>query len=162
VSDEPNVFEPRFDAEQDEAPFTWRRSRIGRQAGSEKLGASLFELPPGASSFPLHVHHANEELIVVLAGRPTLRTLDGERELAPGEVVACPTGRRGAHRIDNRSDEPIRFLIVSTMIAPEVNVYPDSDKIWARTFPPGGDGGEEALDVLARPDPELDYMDGER
>ena len=60
MSDEPNVFEPRFDAEQDEAPFTWRRARLGRQAGSEKLGASLFELPPGASSFPLHVHHANE------------------------------------------------------------------------------------------------------
>jgi uncharacterized cupin superfamily protein len=161
VSD-PNVFEPSFDAEQDETPFTWRRARIGRQAGSEKLGASLFEVPPGASSFPLHVHHANEELIVVLAGRPTLRTIDDERELAPGEVVACPTGRGGAHRIDNRTDEPIRFLIVSTMIAPEVNEYPDSGKIWARTFPPGGEGPEDALDVLARPDPELDYLDGER
>ena len=159
---DPNVFEPSFDAEQDEAPFTWRRARLGRQAGGEKLGASLFELPPGASSFPLHVHHANEELIVVLAGRPTLRTIDAERELSPGEVVACPPGRRGAHRIDNRSDEPIRFLIVSTMIAPEVNEYPDSGKIWARTFPPGGDGPEEALDVLARPDPDLKYLDGER
>src|SRR5437764_9785101 len=115
---DPNVFEPAFDAEQHRPPFTWRRARLGRQAGSEKLGASLFELPPGASSFPLHVHHANEELIVVLSGRPTLRTLEGKRELGPGDVVACPTGRRGAHRIDNRSDEPIRFLIVSTMIAP--------------------------------------------
>jgi len=160
VSD-PNVFEPRFDAEQDKPPFRWRRARIGRQAGSEKLGASLFELPPGASSFPLHVHHANEEMIVVLAGRPTLRTLDGERELGPGEVVACPTGRRGAHRIDNRSDEPARFLVVSTMIAPEVNEYPDSGKVWARNFAPGAEGSEDALDVLARPDPELDYLDGE-
>jgi uncharacterized cupin superfamily protein len=159
---DPNVFDPSFDAEQDEAPFTWRRARLGRQAGGDKLGASLFELPPGASSFPLHVHHANEELIVVLAGRPTLRTIDAERELSPGEVVACPSGRRGAHRIDNRTDGPIRFLIVSTMIAPEVNEYPDSGKIWARTFPPGGDGPEEALDVLARPDPDPGYLDGER
>jgi uncharacterized cupin superfamily protein len=158
-----NVFEPDWDAEQDRPPFTWRRARIGRQAGGEKLGASLFELPPGASSFPLHVHHANEELIVVLAGQPTLRGLDGERELAPGEVVACPTGDRGAHRIDNRSDEPVRFLIVSTMIAPEVNTYPDSGKVWARDFPPGGEprDPDAALDVLARPDPDLDYMDGE-
>jgi hypothetical protein len=54
-----NLFEPDFDAEQDEPPFTWRRARLGRQAGAEALGASLFELPPGASSFPLHVHHAN-------------------------------------------------------------------------------------------------------
>ena len=162
MSEGPNVFEPRFDAEQDRPPFTWRRARIGRQAEAEKLGASLFELPPGASSFPLHVHHANEELIVVLAGRPTLRALDGERELEPGEVVACPTGNGGAHRIDNRSDEPVRFLIVSTMIAPEVNTYPDSGKVWARDFAPGADGSADSLDVLARPDPELDYLDGER
>jgi uncharacterized cupin superfamily protein len=69
-----NVFEPEWDAEQDLPPFTWRRARLGRQAGARQLGASLFELPPGASSFPLHVHHANEEMIVVLSGRPTLRT----------------------------------------------------------------------------------------
>lgn len=159
---DPNIFEPSFDAEQDKPPFTWRRARLGRQAGSEKLGASLFELPPGASSFPLHVHHANEELLMVLAGTPTLRTLDGERELTPGEVVAFPTGRGGAHRIDNRSDEPARFVIVSTMISPEVNEYPDSDKVWVRDFAPGADRPEDALDVMARPDPDLDYLDGER
>jgi uncharacterized cupin superfamily protein len=157
----PNVFEPDWDAEQDRPPFSWRRARLGRQAGGERLGASLFELQPGASSFPLHVHHANEELLVVLAGAPTLRTIDSERELAPGELVSFPSGRRGAHRIDNRSEEPVRFLIVSTMIAPEVNEYPDSGKIWARNFAPGAEGTPEALDILARPDPDLDYMDGE-
>src|SRR5438132_1352639 len=100
-----NVFEPQWDAEQKRPPFTWRRARLGRQAGSEKLGVSLFELAPGCSTFPLHVHHANEELIVVVTGRPTLRKLDGERELEPGEVVACPPGRRGGHRLDNRRSE---------------------------------------------------------
>ena len=113
-----NVFEPEWDAAQDRPPFTWRRARLGRQAGSERLGASLYELPPGASSFPLHVHHANEELLVVLAGRPTLRTLEGERELSPGEVVAYPVGRRGAHRVDNRGAEAARVMLVSTMRSP--------------------------------------------
>src|SRR2546421_2438456 len=125
-----NLFAPDWDAQQDRPPFTWRRARLGRQAGSEKLGVSVFELPPGASSFPLHVHHANEELIVVLAGRPTLRTLDSERRLEPREVVACPAGRRGAHRLDNREEEPVRVLIVSTMLAPELNEDPDSGKLW--------------------------------
>ena len=159
----PNVFEPEWDAEQDRPPFTWRRSRIGRQAGSEKLGASLFELPPGASSFPLHVHYANEEMIVVLAGRPTLRSVDGERLLAPGDVVACPPGPRGAHRIDNRGDGPVRFLVVSTMIAPEVNEYPDSGKVWMRSYPPGAEAPEDdpGLDVLIRRGEQLDYLDGE-
>ena len=157
----PNVFEPDWDAEQDERPFTWRRSRVGRQARAEKLGASVFELVPGSSSFPLHVHHANEELIVTVAGRPTLRTLDSERILEPGEVVACPTGRRGAHRLDNRSDEPVRLLIVSTMLAPELNEYPDSGKLWARNYPPGSEAGEEAVELIARPEDGVEYLDGE-
>lgn len=71
-----NIFEPGWDAEEDRPPFRWRRARIGRQAGSQKLGASVYELPSGASAWPLHVHHANEELIIVLTGRPTLRSLD--------------------------------------------------------------------------------------
>ena len=158
-----NLFDPDWDASQEQPPFVWRRCRIGRQAGSQQLGASLFEIPPGSSSFPLHVHHANEELIVVVAGRPTLRTLDSERELEPGEVIACPAGREGAHRIDNRSGEPVRVLIVSTMIGPEVNEYPDSGKVWARTYAPGAapppDGG---VDLIARPEENLDYLDGER
>jgi uncharacterized cupin superfamily protein len=157
----PNVFEPDFDAQQDRPPFTWRRARLGRQAGSEQLGASLYELLPGASSFPLHVHHANEELIVVLSGRPTLRTLDGERGLEPGEVVACPTGRRGAHRLDNRADGPARVLIVSTMLAPELNEYPDSGKLMARNYPPGGAPGDEAVELIARPEEGRDYLEDE-
>jgi uncharacterized cupin superfamily protein len=158
----PNLFEPEWDAEQEEPPFRWRRARVGRQAGSERLGASLYELPAGASSFPLHLHHANEELLVVLAGRPTLRTLEGERELEAGEVVAFPTGRRGAHRLDNRSGEPARVLFVSTMLAPEVSEYPDSGKVWARTYPPGGDQGSDEAFLLGRPQDNLDYLEGER
>jgi uncharacterized cupin superfamily protein len=158
-----NVYEPDFDAEQDKPPFTWRRARLGRQAGAEQLGASLFELPPGASSFPLHVHYANEEMLVVLAGALTLRTIDGERELAAGEVVACPAGRRGAHRLDNRGDEPARFLVVSTMNAPEVNAYPDSGKIWVRDYVPGTQPPDDSeLDKLVPDQPEVDLLDGER
>ena len=157
----PNVFEPDWDAEQDRPPFSWRRARLGRQAGSEKLGASLFELPPGASSFPLHAHHANEEMLVVLAGRPTLRTLDGERELEPGELVACRTGRAGAHRIDNRSDEPVRLLVLSTMLAPELVEYPDTGRVWGRTNVPGLDAGPEDTQVMGRAGEEIDYLEGE-
>ena len=60
-----NLFEPEFDAEQDRPGFSWRRARLGRQAGGERLGASLFELPPGQAAFPLHFHLANEELLIV-------------------------------------------------------------------------------------------------
>ena len=156
-----NVFEPLWDAEQDRPPFTWRRARIGRQAGAERLGASLYELPAGASTFPLHVHHANEELLMVVSGRPTLRTLDAERVLAPGEVVAFPAGRRGAHRIDNRSDEPARVLIVSTMRAPEVAEYPDSGKVLARSYPPGAEPPADGVDLVLPAKARVDYFHAE-
>ena len=144
----PNLFDPEWDAERDAPPFRWQRARLGRQAGSRELGASLFEVPPGAATFPLHVHHANEELLFVLAGRPTLRTPDGaERELAEGEVVAFPAGREGGHAVDNRSDEPVRFLVVSTMHAPEINEFPEQGTFWVRNYAPGHDAPDDALDV---------------
>lgn len=156
-----NLYEPDWDVEQDRPPFTWKRARLGKQAGSERLGASLFELPPGASTFPLHAHWGNEELLIVLAGRPTLRGADSERELAPGDVLACPIGRDGAHRVDNRSDEPVRVLVVSTMIGPDVVEQLDSGKVLARSFPPGADPPPDAVTLLGRPEDNLDYYEGE-
>jgi uncharacterized cupin superfamily protein len=161
VSPVANVYEPAWDVEQDRPPFTWRRAYIGRQAGAEKLGASVFELPPGAASFPLHVHYANEELIVVLAGRPTLRTLDSEAELEPGQAVSCPAGRRGAHRLDNRGEDAARVLIVSTMQAPELNEYPDSGRLWARSQAPGAEPDPDAVQLIGRPGVDIDPLEGE-
>jgi uncharacterized cupin superfamily protein len=147
-----NVFEPEWDAERDAPPFRWRRARLGRQAGARDLGASLFEVPPGAATFPLHAHFANEELLVVLSGRPTLTTRDGERELATGELVACPAGEAGAHRLDNRTDEPVRVLIVSTMRAPEINRMYETGQFWLRDYVPGTDPPDDAFDVWTSPD----------
>src|SRR5205814_10732658 len=93
----PSVFEPEWDVERDEGPFHWRRAFVARQAGSRRLGASLFELVPGGATFPLPAHYVNEELIVVLSGEPTPTAGDGgRRRLAPGEVVACPVGPAAA------------------------------------------------------------------
>jgi uncharacterized cupin superfamily protein len=143
----PNLYEPEWDAERDAAPFEWRRAHVGRQAGSKELGASLFEVPPGGATFPLHAHYANEELLVVLEGRPALTTLEGERELAPGDVVAFPAGRGGAHRLDNRTDAPVRVLLVSTMRAPEINEMFETNEFWIRDYVPGTEPPEGALDV---------------
>jgi uncharacterized cupin superfamily protein len=144
----PNVFEPDWDSGRDEAPFRWRRARLGRQAGARDLGASLFEVPPGGATFPLHAHYANEEMIVVLAGRLSLTRPDGAVEgLEPGDVVACPAGREGAHRLDNTSDEPARVLIVSTMRAPEINEMFEEGTFWVRDYAPGLEPEEHSLDV---------------
>ena len=157
----PNVNEPRWDAEQDTGPFRWKRAFVGRQAGARDLGASVFEVPPGASTFPLHAHHANEEILVVLAGRPTLRTADGGRSLEEGDLVSFTTGRAGAHRIDNRTEQPVRVLIVSTMVGPEVVEHLDSEKIYARSYPPGAEPPRGAVDVMVKRDDNREFFEGE-
>ena len=143
-----NVFKPEFDAERDEPPFRWRRAKLAQQAGARELGASLFEVPAGAATFPLHAHYANEELLIVLSGRPTLTGRDGDsRELEPGEVVAFPAGRSGAHRLDNETGEPLRILIVSTMKAPEINEMIEDESFWVRDYAPGRSPDDDSLDV---------------
>ena len=157
----PSVRNPAWDAEQEQGPFRWRRARVGKQAGARELGASVFEVPAGASTFPLHAHHANEELLVVLGGRPTLRTPDGERTLEEGDVVSFRVGRGGAHRIDNRAEEPARVLIVSTMIGPDVVEHVESQKVYARSYPPGADPPPDAVEVMVKREDSRDFFEGE-
>ncbi len=150
----PNIESPEWEAE---LPGL-RGVRVGAAAGAEKLGATLYEVDPGGRVSPLHVHHANEEMLFVISGRPTLRTPDSEHELEPGEVVAFLSGRRGAHQVVNRGTEPARVLIVSTMVYPEVVEHPDSQKVVAMT----GRADETAAMVLAfRRDDAVPVTEGE-
>jgi uncharacterized cupin superfamily protein len=144
-----NIYEPDFDVSHDGAPYVWQRARIGRQAGSRALGASLFLLPVGSATFPLHAHLHNEELLVVVSGTPTLRVgADApSRVLAAGDVVAFVAGLEGAHQLVNESGGEVRLLIVSTMVAPEVNVFPETGELWVRDYIPGTDAPDGAFDV---------------
>ena len=65
-----------------------------------------------------HFHHGAEELLIVLRGRPTLRTLAGERQLEEGAVVHFPLGPDGAHEIRNDTDEPVRYLVAGIRVSP--------------------------------------------
>ena len=128
MPERPNVFDPVWEAEVP-GPFAFRAARIGHATGSRQLGATLYEIDPGGAVSPLHVHWANEELIIALTTGTTLRTPDAERILEPGELVACPPGPDGAHQLRNRGDAPARVLVVSTMHLPEVAEHLDSGKV---------------------------------
>ncbi len=106
-----NVFEPEFDDSSDREGFSYRAARLGKQAGAERLGVSLYELPPGETVCPYHAHLANEEMLIVLSGRPSLRTPAGWSELSPGDLVSFPIGDTGLHQVANFSDEPARVLL---------------------------------------------------
>jgi uncharacterized cupin superfamily protein len=135
MAEEANLFASDWEFEHEGAAM----AALGTRAGCELLGLTVYELQPGARWAELHVHYANEELILVLEGRPTLHSLAGARELAPGDVVGCPRGRRGAHRLENRSDEVVRVVILSTQVMPEVVEYPerpDGGRVFVMTEPP--------------------------
>jgi uncharacterized cupin superfamily protein len=136
----PNIFDPQFEDGERPEGFRSRRARIGYELGSELLGMSLFELPPGEAAYPYHFHYADEEVTIVLEGRPTLRDPHGERELAPGEAVHFPLGEAGAHQLRNDTDERVRFLALSSSGRPDVIVYPDSNKIGVGERLPRGGG----------------------
>ena len=70
--------------EDDRAGLHATGARKHRLAGRQRAAgrAALYELPPGQALCPYHAHAANEEMLIVLAGRPSLRVADGWRELA--------------------------------------------------------------------------------
>jgi uncharacterized cupin superfamily protein len=105
-----------------------RGARVGEHAGAEQLGATVYELEPG-EEMVFHYHVQREELLIVLAGRLSLRSAVGWEELPEGEVVAFPRGERGAHGYKNEGDGVVRVLMISEMNAPNISVYPDTDRI---------------------------------
>ena len=110
------------------AGFEHSRASVREALGSELIGCSLYEVPAGKQLWPYHYHLGNEEWLIVVSGKPTLRTADGERELAEGDVVAFPEGEGGAHTLTNATAEPLRVAIFSTLNRGSV-IYPDSGKV---------------------------------
>jgi uncharacterized cupin superfamily protein len=100
--------------------------------GGPFLGASVYELGPG-NFVVYHAHHGSDELALVLRGRPTLRTPEGETQLRPGDVVHFPPGPAGAHGMRNDTDEPTRFVMFGTRVSPEVCEYPDLRQVTAQS-----------------------------
>jgi uncharacterized cupin superfamily protein len=139
-----NIFDPSWEEERDGPPgFRARRLYLARTLGSDQLGVSLWEIEPGESNMPYHAQHANEELLIVLTGAPTLRTAGGERELQPGDSVLFRRGE--AHQLTNRSQEPARFLFIAPLNHPEVIELPDTGRIGVFAGRPTSGRGEFTL-----------------
>jgi uncharacterized cupin superfamily protein len=132
--------------------FPGRRvAPVGAQAGARELAANVYELDPGGVGSPLHAHYANEELLLVLAGTPSLRGPDGTQLLSAGAVVAFPRGQSGLHSLVNRSDAPVRYLVVSTANRPDIVEYPDTGAVLVvleeqrLAYPQGTDADQEPV-----------------
>jgi uncharacterized cupin superfamily protein len=151
-----NLFadEIEWEAEEDRDGYRHRRVAFGARLGASLLGGTLYELSPGESTWPYHHERGSEEWLLVVAGKPTLRTPAGEHVLAPGDVAVFVEGPGGAHKVTNATDEPVRVVLFSSKSSLAVVTYPDSGKvgIWTR---------EDGYVAMIGDEPALDYWDGE-
>ena len=103
---------------------------IADHLGLKHLGANLCTLEPGAWSSQRHWHHGEDELVVMLAGEAVLVEDSGETMLHPGDICAWSAGEANGHCIQNRSDQPCRFLAVSAGDDTAGGVYSDIDMLF--------------------------------
>ena len=152
-----NVFDASFEYdESDPEPYRAGMNRFGPAIGASRLGATVYELPPGQALCPYH-YESEEEWLLVLQGQLTVRHPEGEDVLGPGDITAFPVGPAGAHKTTNEGTETVRMMMFANSDPMGYTVYPDSDKIsfW-------GDSSDPAdRFVRVRRGEKLDYYDGE-
>lgn len=133
-----------------------RSCRLATGTAASKLGASIDILEPGKCGCPYHLHHAQEEMFIILEGQGTLRVSDERLPVKAGDVIFIPAGPEYPHQIINTSQAPLKYLSISTMETPEVCEYPDSGKFLAKS-------GADAADFreVGRLGQDIDYWEGE-
>ena len=148
-----NLNSDEWDGTRDREGWRAKGALVGQHIGGELIGASMSEVEPGSTLWPYHTHYLNEEWVIA-CGEPTLRTPECEQVLKEGDVVCFPRGKDGAHQIINRTDAPIRVLMLSSMIQGEIIEYLDTGKVLAK-------GVEDEDIMFARPDLAVEYWEGE-
>jgi uncharacterized cupin superfamily protein len=149
-----NLYDDNWDEPRDREGWRINEAFVGHHIGGELIGASLSEIEPGSKHWPYHTHHANEEWAIVLRGEPTLRTPEGEQVLKEGDVVCFRRGKEGAHQIINATEAPVRVLLLSSMVEPDIVEYLDTGKVYAQSV-----RGERIM--MAKPGPDEPYWEGE-
>jgi len=148
----------------DELTFSWDpddpegfrtgQARFGAELGARRTGATVYELPPGQAVCPFHFEYGEEEWLLVIDGRPSVRTPEGTRQLAPHDLMFFPTGPLGAHQVRNDSDATAHVVMWSEVVWPTATAYPDSDKVGVYV-------AEDAEDLVFRRASTVAYLDGE-
>jgi uncharacterized cupin superfamily protein len=140
--------EPHYDA---------RGARLAQGTAAQRLGASFDVIEPGKRGCPYHLHHAQEEMFIVLEGTGTLRVAGEMLPIRAGDVIFIPAGPEYPHQIINTSEAQLKYYSISTKETPEICEYPDSGKYLAE----GSLASSKPFDVISRQAQALDYWDGE-
>lgn len=124
-----------------------------------KLGCAYSEVPPGKSGCPFHVHHAEDEMFVILDGEGEYRFGEDRYEVKSGDVLGAPVGGpEYAHQLFNTGAGPLKYLSISSKADMDICEYPDTNKIG---FYGKHAGGGARFRHITREGMSLDYDDGD-
>jgi len=103
---------------------------IAEPLGLTKIGAAYTVVPPGKTACPFHVHHAEDELFIILSGAGDYRFGESTHQVKAGDVLGAPIGGpEFAHQLWNTGDEPLIYIGISNKADADVCEYPDTNKI---------------------------------
>jgi uncharacterized cupin superfamily protein len=133
--------------------YEYNKRELVAKGQAAQCFVSMYEIPPGKSAYPYHYHTKREEVFYILSGSGTLKTPDGERNVAAGDFLFFPANENGAHKITNTSEtKTLVYLDFDTYNDIDVAFYPDSGKIgiWGKN-----------IDQLYKTDRQSEYYDDE-
>jgi uncharacterized cupin superfamily protein len=119
------------------ARFGTRFRQLGEYGGCSHVGVCMEEIAPGRQAYVAHYHLLEEEQLLVLEGRPTLRLGERRLPLEPGSYVVFPAGQKVGHALVNETDETVRYLIIGERNPSEVTVHTDTGRVGVRLMGEG-------------------------
>jgi len=114
---------------QDSTLGPYRAELISDTARLTQFGAFIEELPPGSRSSHSHWHTTEDEMVLILAGSTTLVENGVETVLHPGDAACWRAGDPTAHSMENRTNAPVRYVVIGTRAASDRVTYPDLDRV---------------------------------
>lgn len=135
---------------------------LSRSGGATAVFVNADRLPPGGQTGPAHWHSADEELVLVLSGSPTLRQLRGQpgapeasgrpghgvpdfdaateerTPLQPGDLVHFGPERALAHQLLNESESDALLLVVGTDDPQDLTAFPESCRVYVKALDRAG------------------------
>ncbi|MDP5276577.1 cupin domain-containing protein [Chengkuizengella axinellae] len=126
-----NLHELEFQSEGTEySHYNSNSSKItSKDLGAKKLFFDVKELLPRQLSCPYHYHSDQEEVFIIIDGEVTVRQNNECKILKKGDLIFFPNSEEGAHQLFNHTDNPVRYLDLTTRFGTDVCKYPDSNKI---------------------------------
>lgn len=94
--------------------------------GGHPFDLELSRLQPGECGCPYHLHAAQWELFLILAGEGTVRTPAGREILKAGDAVLHPPGE--AHQLTNTGSTELLFYLIADNPPVDYWHYPDAAK----------------------------------